>query len=260
MSGASHVRAERLAAPGAHLAEIVLDRPEKRNALTPAMLADVRARLAELEGDDAVRGVVLRGEGKVFCAGFDLEMCRDGSEALGEMLRELSLTIRALRRSGRPIVVAAHGAAIAGGCALLGGADVVVTHTDAKLGYPVVRLGISPAVTAPLLVGAIGDRAARVALLGGGVFGGERAREWGLAGLCVDMEEDVVPRAHLEADKLASKPPCAFGATKAWLNEIEGSDADAGFDAALAASLALVGSDEERSMLGAMWSSREGKE
>lgn len=260
MSEETHVHATRLAAPGTHLAEIVLDRPEKRNALTPAMLRDVRARLAELEGDARVRGIVLRGEGKVFCAGFDLEMCRDGSEALGDMLTELSLTIRTLRRCAKPIVVAAHGAAIAGGCALLGGADVVVTHTDAKLGYPVVRLGISPAVTAPLLVGAIGDRAARVALLAGGVFDGARARQWGLAGLCVDMEEDVVPRAHLEADKLASKPAHAFAATKAWLNEIEGSDADAGFDAALGASMALVGSDEERSLLGAMWAARDRKE
>lgn len=251
------VRAHRLPAPGTHLAEIILDRPEKRNALTPAMLRDVRARLTELEADPNARAIILRGEGKAFCAGFDLDLCRDNSDALRDLLTELSLTIRALRRSPRPIVIAAHGAAIAGGCALLGGADLVVTHREARLGYPVVRLGISPAVSAPLFHGAVGDRAARLHLLGAGLFDGARAHEIGLAALCVDLAEDVVPRAQLEADKLASKPPGAFAATKRWLNEVDGSGADAAFDEALQVSLGLVGSDEERTALERMWAARD---
>ncbi len=250
------VRAERLPPPGAHLGEIILDRAEKRNALTPQMLRDVRTRLEELERGDGVRAIVLRGEGRVFCAGFDLELCRENSEALGELLRELSWTIRALRRSARPIVVAAHGAAVAGGCALLGGGDLVITHRDAKLGYPVVRLGISPAVTAPVFRASVGDRAARLRLLEGGLFDGQRAREMGLASMCVDLAEDVVARAHLEADRLGSKPPGALAATKRWLNQIEGTDDDALLDAGLDVSLSLVGSEEERALLTEMWAAR----
>lgn len=239
------VRAERLPPPGAHLAEIVLDRPEKRNALTPEMLRAVRERLLALEREQGVRAIVLRGEGKAFCAGFDLDLCRESAGALRDLLTELSLTIRALRRSPSPIVCAAHGAAIAGGCALLAGADLVVTHNDARLGYPVTLLGISPAINAPLFRAAVGTSAARRHLLDPTLFDGRRAREIGLAALCVELAEDVLPRAHIEADSLAKKPPAAFAATKHWLNEIEGSDDDA----ALRASLALVGSAEERERL-----------
>ena len=250
------VRTVRLPAPGTHLAEIVLDRPEKRNALTPGMLRAVREQLASLEGVEGVRAIILRGEGRSFCAGFDLDLCRENSDALGDLLTELSLTIRALRRSPKPIVVAAHGAAIAGGCALLAGADIVVTHNDAKLGYPVTLLGISPAVNAPLFRAAVGTGAARRHLLDPTPFDGRHAREIGLATLCVELSEDVLPRAHIEADALAKKPPVAFATTKGWLNEIEGSTDDAGLDAALQASLDLVGSPEERDLLERMWAAR----
>lgn len=253
------LRAERLPPPGSHLAEIVLDRPEKRNALTPEMLRGVRERLAELERDDAVRAIVLRGEGGSFCAGFDLDLCREDSDALRNLLTELSLTIRALRRSPRPIVAAAHGAAIAGGCALLGGVDLVVTHNDARLGYPVVLLGISPAITAPLFRAIAGSAHARRHLLDPTVFDGRRADTIGLSSVCVVLSEDVLPRAHIEADRLAAKPPEALAATKRWLNEIEGSTDNAPFDDALAASLALVGSPEERALLERMWATRDAK-
>src|SRR5690606_9036453 len=82
------------------------------------------------------RALLLCGEGPVFCAGFDLDTCRGegGDEALRRLLRGLSGAIAGLRAQERPVVVAAHGAAIAGGCALLGGADVVVADAGAKLG------------------------------------------------------------------------------------------------------------------------------
>src|SRR5690606_29099547 len=109
------------------------------------------------------RTLLLCGEGRVFCAGFDLDACRGegGDDALRRLLRGLSAAIAGLRAQERPVVVAAHGAAIAGGCALLGSADVVVADAGAKLGYPVARLGISPAVSAPFLAPAVGAGAGR---------------------------------------------------------------------------------------------------
>lgn len=237
----------------AGLGEIVIDRPEKRNALTPEMLEAITAGIATLEADAAARAIVLRGEGTTFCAGFDLTLCREDSAALGAMLRGLSDAVRALRRCARPVVVGARGAAIAGGCALLAAADFVVTHAAAKFGYPVVALGISPAVNAPYLLNAIGERAARAKLLDPRIFDGEEARRLGLASVLVDLPEDVTPRAQVEAMRLASKPPAAFAATKAWLNELEGSLDDARLARALEASMALVGSDEERERLSALW-------
>jgi methylglutaconyl-CoA hydratase len=248
---ATHIRRIDLgdAMPG--VAEIVLDRPDKRNAQTPAMLAEI-ARLAhEISADPSIRAIVVRGEGPVFCAGFDLELCRDDATVLPDLLRNLSAAIRALRRARQPVVLAARGAAIAGGCALFSGADLVVSHGSAKLGYPAVLLGISPAVTGPGLRQSVTDPAARRALLLPELLSGEEARRLGLVHQLVDTPEDVVPRAQIEASKFAQKPPDAIAATKRWLNELDGSLDDAAFDAALQASLDLAGSDEQRQLLDA---------
>ena len=237
----------------ARVAEIVLDRADKRNAMTPEMLGDIGCLALELARDATVGAILLRGEGSVFCAGFDLSLCKESSAALAQMLRGLSSAARTLRRVEKPVVIAAHGAAIAGGCAILCGADLVVTDRDARLGYPVTKLGISPAVSAPLLLRGVRGRAARARLLDSELISGIEAARIGLAHLCVDLPEDVIPRSQIEAARMAEKPPAAFAATKRWLNEIEGSDHDAELDAALEASLALVGSPEERERLSRLW-------
>ncbi|MBL8746796.1 MAG: enoyl-CoA hydratase/isomerase family protein [Phycisphaerae bacterium] len=253
------IRIERHTDPRyAPVAEIILDRPEKRNALTPSMLTDLSARALELAANPTVRAILLRGEGAVFCSGFDLTLCKDNSDALADMLRALSTAIRTLRRIDKPIVIAARGAAIAGGCALLGGADLVIADQECKLGYPVLRLGISPAVNAPSLMLALGSRATRERLLDPQLIRGEEALRIGLIDRMVDIPEDVVPRAQIEAVKLAEKPPQAFAATKKWLNEVDGSDRDTPFEMALAASLALVGGDEERQRLNAQFNPNRG--
>lgn len=235
----------------APVVEIILDRPEKRNALTAPMLTALADHARELDADPSCRVVLLRGEGPVFCAGFDLALCLEDPDQLARMLTALSHAARTLRRLTKPVVIAAHGGAIAGGCALLGGADLVITNTAAKLGYPVVKLGISPAVTAPLLNHSITGRAVRERLLDPELITGERALALGLVDRCVDTIDDVLPRAQIDAAKLAEKPPRAMAVTRAWLSEIEGSDLDAHLDMALASSLSLVNSAEQRELLAA---------
>ena len=143
------------------------------------------------------------------------------------------------------------GAAIAGGCALLGGADLVISHAEAKLGYPVLRLGISPSVNAPALRPALTDAELRRRLLAPDLFSGTDARRIGLVHLLVDTPEDVVPRAQIEASRFAQKPPEAVAIIKRWLNDLDGSMDDAVFDEALAVSVGLAGSDEQRALLAA---------
>lgn len=231
------------------VAEIILDRADKRNALTPAMLDSAIAAARGFENDAGVRAILVRGEGAVFCAGFDLAVCREDPEALRRLLRSLSTLIRLLRRGEKPVVIAAHGAALGGGCALLAGADLVVTDKLARLGYPVTRIGLSPAVNAPALELRIGPRACRERLLDPEPVSGEEARRLALADICVDLSEDVTPRAQIEAARLAQKPPAAYAATKRWLNELDGSLDDVALDRALEASLTLVGGAEERALL-----------
>ena len=200
---------------------ITLDRAEKRNALTPEMLEELRAAVAA----DAVEAAALlvRGDGPVFCSGFDLGRCKYDDPTQPTMRRYLVLlheAIGAMRDQPRPIVLCAAGAAIAGGCALLGGADIVVADADTKIGYPVTRLGISPAVSAPFLARDAGAGAARARLLDGGLISGERAAE---LGIIHELERDV-DAAHAKAIELAAslaaKPTRAVRDTKRWLDEV----------------------------------------
>ncbi len=237
--------------PLGDVAVIRLDRPEKRNALTPKMLASLRGAV---DRASSARAIVLSGVGDVFCAGFDLSLCRDDEVALTNLLEGLSRAIRSLRTAPCPVVVSAHGAAIAGGCALLGGADFVITNTAAKLGYPVLRLGISPAVSYPTLAAAIGHGPARARLLDPHLISGEAAMRIGLVHECVESPAACEARAIALAHNLAEKPPHALAYTKRWLDTLADLDNDAAYEAALAASLACVGSPEQQERLAAMWS------
>ncbi|MCC6320157.1 MAG: enoyl-CoA hydratase/isomerase family protein [Phycisphaerales bacterium] len=232
------------------VAVVRLNRADKKNAMTPAMLDDLCSALTTASQKAAA--VVLAGAGSTFCSGFDLSLCKDDSRALADLLTGLSSVIRLMRDVRAPIVAAAHGAAIAGGCALLAGADIVVTHAECKFGYPVVRLGISPAVNAPFLAQAIGHGPTRDKLLGGQIFSGSEAFRLGLAHTLSPTAEQVPELASTFAAQLAAKPACGLIATKNWLNELDGAAAQA--KPALQASLNLVGSPEERHRLQALWS------
>ncbi|MBN4060426.1 enoyl-CoA hydratase/isomerase family protein, partial [Planctomycetaceae bacterium AH-315-I19] len=206
------------------VAEISLDRADKRNAMTPEM-ADAFVRAIESANENnAARAILVRGEGDAFCAGFDLKMCYETDGTLEALLRGLSEAVRSMRRCSKPVILAAHGAAIAGGCAMLGGADYVVTERNAKLGYPVVSLGISPAVSAPTLVRSTGAGNARERLLEPRVFGGEEALRIGLAHECVADAHECAGRSRELAYRFASKPTGAMQATKRWLNEVDSTD------------------------------------
>jgi methylglutaconyl-CoA hydratase len=238
------------------VATILLDRPDKKNAQTPAMLDALAQATGQIARDASVHAVVLAGEGSVFCAGFDLSLCIEDEGAMPELLTRLSICVRKIRRLPTPVVGAASGAAIAGGCALLGACDFVVTDAGAKIGYPVVRLGVSPAVASPLLQLAAGHAHARERLLDPGLVSGEEAVRIGLATECVQTRAEVRPRAMAIAHALAAKPAHAVRITKEWLNELDGSDGDALLDGALAASLSTANTPEAREHLAAVWGAR----
>lgn len=235
---------------------LMLNRPGRRNALTPGGLSQL-ADAARAAGDTS-RVVLLAGEGKVFCAGFDLTLCRESPDGavMRELLRALSHAVRTLRNLPIPVVAAAHGAAIAGGCALLGGADIVVTDMHAKLGYPVLRLGVSPAVSAPFLMPAVGSGPARELMLNPAFITGSDAHKMGLAHELVPEPDDVTARARQIASELADKPAVGLAATKRLLNQLDRTDSEEIAREALGVSLALTGGDEERRLLPAVWARR----
>lgn len=235
------------------LTRITLARGEKRNALTPDMLD---ALCAAFEGvPRACRAVLLSGEGPAFCAGFDLKLCAaDPSGAtMRRLLTGLSRCVRAMRALDAPVVLAVHGAAVAGGCALLGGADITVADRSTKLGYPVLRIGVSPAVSAPFLTATVADGPARARMLDTDLITADHALRIGLVHELVNGADAATARALDIARHLAAKPGVGVGATKSLLNRLAAPRTDWG-EEALNASLSLTGSDEERQRLAALWS------
>ncbi|NUQ53239.1 MAG: enoyl-CoA hydratase/isomerase family protein [Phycisphaerales bacterium] len=235
---------------------IRLDRSEKRNALTPRMLDELVAALKKAK--DA-RVIVLEPVGPVFCAGFDLSVCRDDAGALPSLLTGLAWAAATMRASPAIVIAAAPGAAIAGGCAILCGCDIVISTPDSKFGYPVVKLGISPAVSAPLLRLAVGDGAARARMLSTDLVDGRAAYHLGLVHELVNSPEACIARAHELAARMIEKPPTGLSATKSWLGEVDGSLAGNKIKAALETSLSLVGSDEQNERLAELWKAEGAK-
>jgi methylglutaconyl-CoA hydratase len=229
---------------------ISLDNPDKRNALDIAMFDAIDSAVNSIDADS--RSVLLLGEGATFCSGFDMKTCAEEITTLGIYIKRLSALIRSLRRLHCPVVVAAQGAAIAGGCALLTGCDFVVGNRDGKYGYPVHKIGISPAVTIPTLFQKLGEGQARALVMSGEIVSGRRAIELGLLTHLEENEATALQKAKELAMSLAEKPSFALQTTKRWLNELDGSLDDARFDAPADGSAGAVGG-ETQELLNQLW-------
>jgi enoyl-CoA hydratase/carnithine racemase len=238
------------------IATLVLNDPGHRNAMGSAMFDALEGALDAVTRNDAVHIVLFRGEGNGFCAGFDLAAAAKQPELIATFILRLSKVNRMLRTMPQVVVAAVQGAAIAGGCAILSACDFVFAAQDAKLGYPVHRIGVSPAVTINTLSQAIGEGAARSLLMGGELIDADEAKRLGLVSHVSATAESCVSDAMAHCRSLASKGVRALRVTKAWLNELDGSLDETRFNAPAAASAQIASSDEMRTML-TQWNSRQ---
>ena len=230
--------------------QLTLNDSKRRNALGIEMFTELDLALQQCQDD--TRCVLLGGEGSVFCSGFDMKACVENLSMLETYIVRLSELIRSLRRLPIPVVVAAHGAAIAGGCALLTGCDFAIGSAEGKYGYPVHQLGISPAVTIPTLFQKLGSGRARALMLSGELLTGTDAFAIGLLTHIEDSDKQVNTRAIELANSLAQKPPHALQNTKQWLNELDGSLEDDWFDAPATHSASSIG-DETQGLMNQHW-------
>lgn len=205
------------------IATMTFNRPEVRNALSPALVEQAHAQLDAVAARDDVRVLVITGAGKAFCAGMDLKSIVGQAEVGRRLLHGLARLLVRLRELPVMVLGRVNGAAIGGGCGLACACDLALTHTDAKLGFPEVTLGLTPAVVAPWVVRRIGAGRARPLLLRGGVVSGQDAAAIGLvAEVVTDLAELDSATAEL-AQRLAQGAPQAMRATKALLNQLDGS-------------------------------------
>lgn len=200
---------------------ITLNRPEKRNALNPALMDELTGVLGAA-GEDASCGVVLvTGAGSAFCAGLDLEHLqsledRNAAEHRADSERIAKL-LRTLYDCPRPTIAAVNGAAIAGGCGIATLCDFTLAVPRAKFGYTEVRIGFIPAIVSTFLLAQVGEKQARDLLLTGRIFEAAEAHAMGLVNRVVEAE-DLLPAAERLAAHLLENSPEALAATKRLLS------------------------------------------
>ena len=181
------------------VATLTLDRPDRLNTITPELADDVRAALRRAEEDDGVRVVRLRGAGRVFCAGYDIDWGArmmesreadrpwDPMEDLRMMSRYVFDTYMALWRSPKPVVAQVHGFCVGGGTDFALCSDLIVCAEDCRIGYPPARVWGSP--TTAMWTYRLGLERSKRLLLTGDALDGRTAVEWGLASLAVPADE-----------------------------------------------------------------------
>lgn len=203
---------------------VTLNRPEVRNALDDRLIAALTAWARGPMPRDA-RVAVIRGAGKVFCAGADLEwMSRMVGYSRDENVRDaraVAEMFRALDTLPLPLIGRIHGAALGGGAGLAAVCDVAAAAEDAVFGFTEAKLGIVPAVIAPYALAKIGQSAARELFLTAERFSAARAREIGLVhavvpGGSLDETVDRYVRA------LSTSAPEAITTAKTLISRIAG--------------------------------------
>ena len=207
------------------VASLLMNRPDKRNALNAELVKALSDALGRAAADDDVRAVLLRGAGTDFCSGADLaeleriaDMGPEASLADASVLGDLFV---AMRRHPKPIVAAVHGRALAGGAGLATACDLVVASDDAELGYPEVRLGFVPAMVMAILRRKVGEsRAFELATRGDRVTAAE-ARELGLVNRVCPADR-VADEAASYAAGLAARPASAVQLSKRLLYGLDG--------------------------------------
>jgi enoyl-CoA hydratase/carnithine racemase len=195
---------------------VVLNRPGTRNAVSEAMLLELRRALDEAGVDRDARVVVLTGEGPDFCAGADLtelEAAAGGPDGL-EYGRPLEEVLRAIGKHPLPVIAEIRGSALGAGCQLAVACDLAVAASDARLGIPSSRLGVVIGFeNVERLVLSVGPKRAADILVAGRTVSGQEAASWGLVNEAVPPEQ-LAARVTELADSVAAGAPLSVRASK----------------------------------------------
>lgn len=203
------------------ISEIVLDRPDKQNAMTPEMGACIARAVERINAHEGARVVLVRGAGRAFCAGGDFSLIDDNSRRSPEenqrgMLGFYSsyLSVLGLRV---PSIAVIHGAAVGAGLCLAMACDVRLCASQAKLGANFVRVGLHPGMGCSLLLPRlVGPARAAELVLTGKLIGGDEAERLGLVNLAVPRDE-LEPRVEEMAARITAAAPIAVAQAKATL-------------------------------------------
>lgn len=216
------------------VARITLNRPDKRNALNPEVIASLKVALSQASEDSAVRVVLVGGAGKDFCSGMDLSTLSQSREA-GPMenladARNLAELFLQMRRLPKPVVAAVQGRALAGGCGLATAADIVLASGNAQFGYPEVNIGFVPAMVMAILRRSVSEKRAFELIAMGEILSAQSAYELGMITRVLG-EANFKDEVNAYVAKLAGKSGSAVSLSKQLLYQIDNVSFDAAIEA-----------------------------
>ena len=205
------------------IAVLTLNRPEVRNALSPALLRELLTHLATLETNPEVRAVVLTGANNTFSSGADLENLKNLLSASAELQKQdsdlIAQTLKRIYQFPKPIIAALEGAAVAGGAGLATACDLIVAGENCKMGYTEVKLGFVAAIVSVFLIRAIGEKQTRELLLTGKLISAHEAHRMGLVNEVV-LTGTAFTKALEIAGQIAQNSPTALRTTKELLGSL----------------------------------------
>ena len=212
---------------GESMAWINLDRPEVRNALNAELIHELTEVFDWLNSRDDIRVIILKGNGKAFCAGADLEYMKamagfSYNQNLADA-QNLSKLFQTIYFCNKAVIVDVHGACIGGANGIIAAADIVIAEKETKFAFSEVRLGITPATISPFVVQKIGNTAAKELMLTGKRFTADEAKTFRLVNVVVSEAEMIdTERQYIEHFLHAS--PDAIAECKNLLRMVSGTD------------------------------------
>jgi methylglutaconyl-CoA hydratase len=217
------------------VATVTFNRPDKRNAITTQMIAELQDVLDSIEKTQT-RVVILTGSGKAFCAGIDLDMLRNiAKQSPGENQedsRRIAKMFRKIWSFSRPTIAAVNGHALAGGCGIATLCDFTLAVPEAKFGYTEVKIGFLPAIVSVFLTRQIGEKRARDLLLTGRLIEASEAKEMGLVNEIV-APENLMARANELAETILAASPSSITRAKHLLISAAAASVDADLERAV---------------------------
>ena len=194
---------------------LTLTRPDKFNALSDALLAELTAALDAIREDASVRVVVIKANGRAFCVGHDLKEMRADTtrENLQDLFGRCGDMMQRIERLPQPVIACVHAVATAAGCQLVAACDLAVTSEKAKFAVSGINLGLFCSTPAVALSRSVGRKHALEMLLTGDFIDADTALRFGLVNQVVPAEE-LDQAVSTLAEKIAAKPPAAVSMGK----------------------------------------------
>lgn len=206
------------------IAEITLNRPDKRNALNFEMVSELRHAFKVADESPLVKVIILKGNGKAFCAGADLEYLKQlQNHSLQENLADstnLKDLFVAIYRNSKPVIAQIEGHAIAGGSGLATVCDFAFSVPEAKFGYTEVRIGFIPAIVMIFLVRKIGETRAKELLLTGKIIDAAEAEAYQMINKVVPADEIGTYVRQLANELITENSRESMALTKRMLGDI----------------------------------------